>query len=100
MFFKFLQKFFEPVSQHVIQNAASYAKGAALVVFTASVTIAASNSAHKKLETKHRKEDAERYKAEFDRKLKDLEKKYKDNEDVLKQKIRMLCDEFGIDPVV
>ena len=100
MFFKFLQKFFEPVSQHVIQNAASYAKGAALVVFTAGVTKAACDRAHKKLETKHRKEDAERYKAEFDRRLKDLEKKYKDNEDVLKQKIRMLCDEFGIDPVV
>lgn len=100
MISQLLQNLFKSVSQHVIKNAAFYAKGAAIAIFTASVAKIACDRAHKKLETKHRNEDAERYKAEFDRKLKDLENRYKNNEDILKQKIRKLCDEFGIDHVV
>lgn len=100
MIVKLLQSLFQSASKHVIKNAANYAKGAALVIFSVGITKVACDRTHKKLEAKHRKEDAERYKAEFDRKLKDLEKKYKNNEDVLKRKIRILCDEFGIDHVV
>lgn len=100
MIAQFLQSLFQSVSHHVVKNATNYAKGAALVIFSVGITKVACDRAHKKLETKHRKEDAERLKAEFDRKLKDLEKKYKNNEETLKRKIRILCDEFGIDHVV
>lgn len=52
-----------------------------------------------KLEKKHRKEDAEKYKKEFSRKLKEIEEKYKNNEYLMKQKIRKLCEEFGISDI-
>lgn len=86
---------FKAIGKHVIKNQDIY-KIAGGVTVGSVTTAVVMREVFKKLEEKHRKEDAERYKKEFSRKLKDIEEKHRNNEYLLKQKIRKLCEGFGI----
>lgn len=90
---------FKGIGKHILQNKEVYVKVAGGVVVGSATTAVVMKKVFDKLEKKHRREDAERYKKEFSLKLKDIEEKYRNNEYLMKQKIRKLCEEFGISDV-
>lgn len=58
------------------------------------------DKAYKELLKKHDKETAKRMAKEFDARLRQIKKEQKDNEEMLKKKMKALCEEFGIDPEI
>lgn len=103
-------KMIEPVvhkigSEAIKQGAkvATYVGGLVITAIVSSIlTSNYKDKAYKSLSKKHDQDTAERLSKQFDEKLKNEKKKWKEqnikDKETLRQKIRIICNEFGIDP--
>lgn len=103
-------KMIEPVVQRVSTEAfkhgakiAAYVGGLAISAIVSSIlTSNYKDKAYKSLMTKHDKETAEKLTKQFDEKLNSEKKKWKEqnikDKETLRQRIRNICNEFGINP--
>lgn len=103
-------KMIEPVAHKIGSEAikhgakvAAYVGGLVISAIVSSIlTSNYKDKAYKSLLKKHDQDTAERLSKQFDEKLKNEKKKWKEqnikDKETLRQKIRIICNEFGIDP--